>query len=826
MTDAATGVRRLAYAGALTALAVGICYLEQIPWFELQSVVVFAAGYLLGARAGALVGGVAMGIYSLANPYGMAHPAVLAAQVLGRAFVGATGGWAAALGLPRAPVARGLVLVLWAAAGATCFDQLTNFASGVAYGQIGPSMVMGLPWAFAHLLSNAAVYALVGAPLTAALDTRRAGLAVCVAVILVFTCGAPAQAQDTTSVFGTTDTLRILPDTSRVLAPPLPPLETKRGLSRWGFEMNAQERLRRAPQGDDDAWSAVGGSPRFYEDRGVTELLAFGAFPSGMAGGTGEGTSVLTRSTVWQESGAPPWGAREATGWSAVPFAAVDTTTQKSGTAPAGYPGWGARGSWGSAAEPRRGRSAFSAAWIGIGRETRTEQGFFLDAGKRIRGADVDFVWSAWTRSANPLAELGEEGEHALALGATVRAGSVRARLLHESHRVAVEDFAGFEFESRGDTRSAVVVTWEGAGGFAGFQGERLQERLESTGPVLERLLQKGTESSGGLWAGLTRGAWRLGARAGWSRERLRRALGIAAYDPPILEPWRVGLFVQGEMAGGRLDAGVDAEHLPGETRILPRASWLRSAGERWTIDARAGAASAPQLVETGALDPLGVPDRVTAHGWVGQLGLRYGDPERELAMGDTTSVRASPGSPPQTALSGRVALVGWTLQDVPFPDYGIFARDIVTGGTVISDVNGGAILAMGEWWPAHWATVGASGYAAARETPANASAAAPEYRWIGWAGPHVTLFKGSLDLLLLGELDAIGPRLAIDEDLPSIGRPGARLVLGFGDAWIIIRGIDLDDKHHPLPGRRFDGGRLLSSGREIRATLEWRFRN
>src|SRR5437773_2011005 len=86
--DAATGTRRLAYAGALTALAVGICYLEQIPWFELQSVVVFAAGYLLGARTGAVVGGLAMGLYSLANPYGLAHPVVLASQVIGRAFVG------------------------------------------------------------------------------------------------------------------------------------------------------------------------------------------------------------------------------------------------------------------------------------------------------------------------------------------------------------------------------------------------------------------------------------------------------------------------------------------------------------------------------------------------------------------------------------------------------------------------------------------------------------------------------------------------------------------------------------------------------------------
>ena len=136
MTDAATGVRRLAYAGALTALAVGICYLEQIPWFELQSVVVFAAGYLLGARTGAVVGGLAMGLYSLANPYGLAHPVVLASQVVGRAFVGLTGGWAASLGLPRSTGGRAALLVAWAGAGAVFYDLVTNLATGAVFGAL------------------------------------------------------------------------------------------------------------------------------------------------------------------------------------------------------------------------------------------------------------------------------------------------------------------------------------------------------------------------------------------------------------------------------------------------------------------------------------------------------------------------------------------------------------------------------------------------------------------------------------------------------------------------------------------------------------------
>jgi hypothetical protein len=41
-----------------------------------------------------------------------------------------------------------------------------------------------------------------------------------------------------------------------------------------------------------------------------------------------------------------------------------------------------------------------------------------------------------------------------------------------------------------------------------------------------------------------------------------------------------------------------------------------------------------------------------------------------------------------------------------------------------------------------------------------------------------------------------------------------------------VVRGVDLDGVRHPLPGRNVSGDRLLSLGREIRATLEWRFRN
>ena len=169
---------------------------------------------------------------------------------------------------------------------------------------------------------------------------------------------------------------------------------------------------------------------------------------------------------------------------------------------------------------------------------------------------------------------------------------------------------------------------------------------------------------------------------------------------------------------------------------------------------------------------------------------------------------------------------MGWTLDDQLFQSFGLFARDVLEGETVIANAKGAALVGALEWWPERWLTVGGNGFAVAREIPVGVAVATPDYRWIGWAGPRMHLFQGSLDVQLLGELDVVGPRAASDENLPAFVRPGARAVLGFGSAWVIVRGVDLDDGRHPLPGRRVTGERLLTPGREIRASLEWRFRN
>ena len=84
------------------ALLVAVClagaYAPRPPDFEVQTLGIFGAGVLLGARDGALVGGLTMLVYSLLNPYGPAHPVVTAAQLLGQVPAGIAGGAFAALG--------------------------------------------------------------------------------------------------------------------------------------------------------------------------------------------------------------------------------------------------------------------------------------------------------------------------------------------------------------------------------------------------------------------------------------------------------------------------------------------------------------------------------------------------------------------------------------------------------------------------------------------------------------------------------------------------------------------------------------------------------
>ncbi|MFH1690439.1 MAG: hypothetical protein ABIE42_09410 [Candidatus Eisenbacteria bacterium] len=153
------------------AAALGFLLLS-VPNVELVTFTVFASGVVLGCWRGALVGVLAMAIYSAANPYGsgLGVPTMFVAQLAASAFTGMMGGVAAPLwrgragGRSQGPTARfdvratgravtgrrGLPLL----AGGIGFTLTAVYQTGVIVGlaAMSPEFRTG---ALAVLLSNA-----------------------------------------------------------------------------------------------------------------------------------------------------------------------------------------------------------------------------------------------------------------------------------------------------------------------------------------------------------------------------------------------------------------------------------------------------------------------------------------------------------------------------------------------------------------------------------------------------------------------------------------------------------------------------------------------
>src|SRR5262245_7249663 len=128
---------------------------------ELMSAATVLSGALVGPAWGAWVGGLSRLVFSVANPYGPPHPWVLAAQVLGGALLGATGG-----ALRRA-LARGgdAASILWLAVGVggtLLFDVMTDAAQGIVFGSMAATFTLGALAALQHVASNAFLFWVVG----------------------------------------------------------------------------------------------------------------------------------------------------------------------------------------------------------------------------------------------------------------------------------------------------------------------------------------------------------------------------------------------------------------------------------------------------------------------------------------------------------------------------------------------------------------------------------------------------------------------------------------------------------------------------------------
>jgi hypothetical protein len=176
-------IRWLALVGTLTGLAVAVGYgfstVIRIPNVNPIGFVFFLAGAAAGVWGGLVAGALGMGIYSLASPWGPPPPPlVFAAKVAGAMMFGAAGA------LLAAPIARmrrafGAATLLGVAGFALTLVYLigTDLATAVTIGMASnplPTVIAGLTFSFAHVCTNAAIFASAGPALVRRFVARRA----------------------------------------------------------------------------------------------------------------------------------------------------------------------------------------------------------------------------------------------------------------------------------------------------------------------------------------------------------------------------------------------------------------------------------------------------------------------------------------------------------------------------------------------------------------------------------------------------------------------------------------------------------------------------
>jgi hypothetical protein len=147
-----------------TALAVaGGLVLAQIPNVELVTAIIFLSGMMLGVGSGAVIGAVAEFLYSSFNPYGLAAPPLLIAQMISMMLVGAAGGFVRNLFGRRFPPAWLLGLLGFALT--FVFDLLTtlSFTIVVGSGLAGflAAVTFGVYFYLAHQASNLLIFGLL-----------------------------------------------------------------------------------------------------------------------------------------------------------------------------------------------------------------------------------------------------------------------------------------------------------------------------------------------------------------------------------------------------------------------------------------------------------------------------------------------------------------------------------------------------------------------------------------------------------------------------------------------------------------------------------------
>lgn len=155
--------REITLMAIFIALAnAGGLFLAQFPNIELVTVIIFLGGVLLGVVRGIIIGAVAEFLYSFFNPYGVAAPPLLAAQVISMAFAGASGGLMRNFFGQQPPIG----LLGFAGFSLTfVFDLLTTLSFTVSLGSglagFLAAATFGFYFYLAHQISNTLIFVLL-----------------------------------------------------------------------------------------------------------------------------------------------------------------------------------------------------------------------------------------------------------------------------------------------------------------------------------------------------------------------------------------------------------------------------------------------------------------------------------------------------------------------------------------------------------------------------------------------------------------------------------------------------------------------------------------
>ena len=124
--------------------------------------IVFVAGFLWGVVPGMLVGLIGMGLWTAFNPYGMAVPPIMLAQMLGASAGGVVGAWLRCTDWQRWSSARRIVILVLSSIACTLLFYIpVNFVDAWVFQPFWPRFVAGMLWTVISLGFNAVIFPLL-----------------------------------------------------------------------------------------------------------------------------------------------------------------------------------------------------------------------------------------------------------------------------------------------------------------------------------------------------------------------------------------------------------------------------------------------------------------------------------------------------------------------------------------------------------------------------------------------------------------------------------------------------------------------------------------